>query len=887
MPNSAAAIDASPKVTAKTIKEQLSDCLSSWEYVGEVMSSQTSQLNVDPGLCINGIGDVSLPLRTSDAALILKHSKQAPFGRGTETVVDTSFRATQQFDPDSFQLRNPAWEQHVRGIGETLSQSLGVQDASSNVKAELYKLLLYKEGDMFRPHKDSEKAEGMFATMVICLPSLHEGGELVLTHHGTEYVVKSEEASEFGQTHIAWYSDVVHEIKPVTRGYRLVLTYNLIRKAGPGMSAAAIVHERVMLEDILRTWQTCYKEDSAPNKKLIYMLQHDYSEASLRLDGLKGHDRLMGQNLQESCEKEKFTILLAHLTSTVHDAVGEDRDCDPCKHLTLTGVVDLEGRLRRMLKKIQVSKEDIVQLTPFNRSPNEVTAEETGNEGVQVTHFYRESVLILMPSAFFIEFRLKNSHSRYTVRWIENLFVRVKSKSEQSVRDEKLARICTLEAGAFAKAAGWKKEERIPIMAKCIKACQILRDRRLLDQCVQGCYQYPVGPDVYKALIDTLHTFEFDDIRSSLDKFASEKAASVICQLEMLATSSFEYYSTRSSEQPLPQWSTFEAWAKSAIKQILDGVVGLDYGYIDHLVKLIISHDEDFSVNIILPWLNQHTLTTPSVIGFLAELSIIIHREELPFSVIDPFLASLLKPTISKLSLDDLPPSAPKVTPYWWAHDLRYQRHVVYESRLGEQISHLYCLCRTKEYAAEASTILSWLVRESQDAHMNVFPTVLLPFLRTIGSVLKDHGLNMPTEVQSDSVSITRNLVDRSLTPEPKTKDWKRGRTDCPHPNCIFCSTFNPFLEDPETKEATFSEKHYAHLRNDYKCKFEGDWQSVESSYKFVKHAEAYEVKGKHASWQRGIDVMHKLLPSEDALKELYGGEYEEMMGLLHVKVSS
>ena len=42
------------------------------------------------------------------------------------------------------------------------------------VNAELYKLLLYKEGDHFAPHRDTEKAPGMFATMTVLLPSQYK-----------------------------------------------------------------------------------------------------------------------------------------------------------------------------------------------------------------------------------------------------------------------------------------------------------------------------------------------------------------------------------------------------------------------------------------------------------------------------------------------------------------------------------------------------------------------------------------------------------------------------------------------------------------------------------------------------------------------------------------
>jgi hypothetical protein len=40
--------------------------------------------------------------------------------------------------------------------------------------------LIYKEGDFFLPHKDSEKAKGMFGSLVIGLPAKHKSGELVI-----------------------------------------------------------------------------------------------------------------------------------------------------------------------------------------------------------------------------------------------------------------------------------------------------------------------------------------------------------------------------------------------------------------------------------------------------------------------------------------------------------------------------------------------------------------------------------------------------------------------------------------------------------------------------------------------------------------------------------
>jgi hypothetical protein len=46
----------------------------------------------------------------------------------------------------------------------------------------MYKLLVYDQGSFFVSHRDTEKAPGMFATLVVVLPSASTGGELVVRH---------------------------------------------------------------------------------------------------------------------------------------------------------------------------------------------------------------------------------------------------------------------------------------------------------------------------------------------------------------------------------------------------------------------------------------------------------------------------------------------------------------------------------------------------------------------------------------------------------------------------------------------------------------------------------------------------------------------------------
>lgn len=46
----------------------------------------------------------------------------------------------------------------------------------------------------------------MFATLVIALPSKHEGGEVRVTHSGQTKTFETSKFSEFDASYLAWYA---------------------------------------------------------------------------------------------------------------------------------------------------------------------------------------------------------------------------------------------------------------------------------------------------------------------------------------------------------------------------------------------------------------------------------------------------------------------------------------------------------------------------------------------------------------------------------------------------------------------------------------------------------------------------------------------------------
>jgi predicted 2-oxoglutarate/Fe(II)-dependent dioxygenase YbiX len=134
------------------------------------------------------------------------------------------------------------------------SELLEGHESNKAIKAELYKLNVYGEarrdggplvylthisgkGAFFKPHKDTPRSSTMFGSLVIVFPTKHEGGALMLRHGGSEWTFDSatmvRTQVDPSIAYIAFYSDVEHEVTPVTSGYRVTLTYNLYFSTEP------------------------------------------------------------------------------------------------------------------------------------------------------------------------------------------------------------------------------------------------------------------------------------------------------------------------------------------------------------------------------------------------------------------------------------------------------------------------------------------------------------------------------------------------------------------------------------------------------------------------------------------------------------------------------
>jgi hypothetical protein len=258
-----------------------------------------------PTIDVDGAGRIAFPLLPVQVERLVAIAEAAPYGWGEETVIDRGVRRTWQIDPGKVRVGGRHWEETLAELVAHVSLGLGV---SEPVAADFYKLLVYDAGSFFIGHRDTEKVPGMFATMVLVLPSTHSGGELIITHLDREVVLdpRPEEPSEIGFA--AFYADCVHEVRPVIAGCRLTLVYNLrfLGKKQPPKPPDYRTEQR-RTEELLRLWADAMDEPD----KLILPLEHAYTPAELSFETLKGRDAAVAAVLVEAAADANCDLHLA------------------------------------------------------------------------------------------------------------------------------------------------------------------------------------------------------------------------------------------------------------------------------------------------------------------------------------------------------------------------------------------------------------------------------------------------------------------------------------------------------------------------------------------------------------------------------------------------
>lgn len=429
--------------------QRIAHHLSRFEAPGHFTTKRTRPTD-DLRIEVKGVGRLRWPVPRTQAKKLCEIGRPARYGQGEKTILDRSVRDTWEIPKSRVKIDKRLWNQTLTPLLERLRADLGIPP-DLRLRADLHSMLVYAPGQFFLPHQDSEKADEMVATLVVTLPSTFKGGELIVEHQGESSTYRG---SKKFLSCVAFYADCRHQVRPVKQGYRISLTYNLLladaeasasRNDARGEDIAAptldtlgkILREHFETPLPPRWSQDRNAADRDPPERLVFLLDHRYTERGLDWQRLKGKDAARAAMLRAAAEQRDCAFALAlaevhetwscfetrtqgygwreHLTwewdededDLAQDAPPRDRPDDydlqdlVDTEIALTHWIDTTGKDREITQPAlaRVEEEEVCTATPSAELEPHAAEYEgyMGNYGNTMDRWYRRAAIVLWP----------------------------------------------------------------------------------------------------------------------------------------------------------------------------------------------------------------------------------------------------------------------------------------------------------------------------------------------------------------------------------------------------------------------------------------------------------------------------------------------------------
>lgn len=558
----------------------------------------------DLKLEIQGVGRIRFPVTQATARALCEVAQPARHGFKDQTRLDRRVRDAWEIPKSRISIDGLRWNRTLTDQLDRIRRDLGLPDRC-RLKAQLYNMLIYAPGQFFVTHQDSEKTDDMIGTLVVSLPSRFTGGAMVIEHHDHKMLVGG---SGKNLTFIAFYADCHHEIRPMKQGYRVVLTYNLIVKDGlPAATTNAAQLEALAprVRDFLDTpspprWGADHRQ--APPDRLVYLLDHQYTQRGLAWNRLKNGDAARATALRAVARQLDCEIFLAladvHETWSCEDEVfdhggygrrwgrdyeDEDEDVDDepdgqsSETPELTELIDSDVELRHWIglegkpKVIasSVSADELCYTKPSSElEPFESEHEGyTGNAGNTVEHWYHRAAVVLWPRERTFVIRAKVS-PRWAISEIE--------KTRRTGTTAEVVALARRLLPFWAQIAG--RDEGHALLDGTLKVAATLEDPSVAAALLQPFTLTRLVPKSASRFADLLDRYGSEWCRALLRQWKSEKKNYELPEIRMAWVGSALpalcrplCARTSSDGQSLARWILMEQWTSvsECLQQIL------------------------------------------------------------------------------------------------------------------------------------------------------------------------------------------------------------------------------------------------------------------------------------------------------------------------------
>lgn len=136
------------------LKKLMVTCIDDVDSYGSFATFGTFENYVNPGIVVHEVGSIGLPLSSNDAQSLIRACQNSPLEKENQTLIDETVRKIWEIDGSEISFLNEAWNGWLEGVIRKAADSLGVAGGPRSVRAELYKMLLYEQDAMFKPHNE-------------------------------------------------------------------------------------------------------------------------------------------------------------------------------------------------------------------------------------------------------------------------------------------------------------------------------------------------------------------------------------------------------------------------------------------------------------------------------------------------------------------------------------------------------------------------------------------------------------------------------------------------------------------------------------------------------------------------------------------------------------
>ncbi|KIV89616.1 hypothetical protein PV10_07002 [Exophiala mesophila] len=881
--------------SSECLRSRILGCLDGIHGAGSFATSDHNAEHVHPGLVVKNVGLIRLPLSPEDAKALIRVSRQAPAGEGGETLVDETVTKTWEIDAEELSFENEDWTNWLDRVLEYVSEDLGIPDDAGRIQAELDKLLVYEESAFFKHHKDTEKTNNAFGTLVICLPSEHVGGGVRLIHGDEERVLESDKWSSYGVSYLAWYNDVSHEVLPIQSGYRCVLTYNLINtviECHPSASARGI--EQSKIERMLVDWHAM--QDKEPF--MCYALQHRYLSDNLQLDSLKGDDHYRCSQLDRACQSNgRFCIFLSRLelTDSVIDD-GSDKQAVEGDGLRLNGVFTLQGL--KLQDSFLISHSHLAQRNLYEaRDCDDVqrrtyetydhTSEDLVNSA-EIQQVYHDVVAVIVSRDHMTEFLLTDHDSPggYSF-FLKRLFAGLTDQNgdECQLFREMIIQTCQNHIKMCSKTGtsrwyGWDHFLRLTAIA-CLRI------------------ENPVAAKAaFQAMETIFHTSTFQDLGGlgfEKTRELATEAFSCIPSLHLVGRGMRAFrFGIASAVQPDAIETSEDAvcqWAVGIICKALDSIRVVSSKDARAVVQIMVTYKDERVCKSMAAFVDRFLKKVVFANTLVAEVLWYARQAQKPDFVVEYLLPPILNRAASFFRLERFS--------IWSSNRFPSERDPFSllpkkdeSGRIGASVvASLYRQLASHDLD-KAGQLLEKIGNDTTSIYQGNLDDFIIPLLVEMIDITE----HQPYEASLFYAKAISTYTERMVKKEPpKPQNWSLWedfkiciRPECPH--CDVRSPVRHFLSDPNQKDKAFAipeDQCYdfkLHLPNYYKI---SKWRSGKDyGIRVTKTLGRWEEK--HKKWQSKADHVQSALRSlpETPLRKCLGDDkYQSLMDLQIVKI--